>query len=81
MKFGLLGPLHAQIAGRAVPLNGPRQAKMLAALLIDANNIVAMERLVAVMWDTNAPATAVRQVRTQSPGCAATSSPAEHPAP
>ncbi|EST34896.1 hypothetical protein M878_08510 [Streptomyces roseochromogenus subsp. oscitans DS 12.976] len=44
-------------------MNGPRQAKMLAALLIDANNIVAMERLVAVMWDTNAPATAVRQVQ------------------
>ncbi|WP_177235286.1 BTAD domain-containing putative transcriptional regulator [Streptomyces sp. MUSC 14] len=36
---------------------------MLAALLIDANNSVAMERLVAVMWDTNAPATAVRQVQ------------------
>ncbi|MEU9426686.1 BTAD domain-containing putative transcriptional regulator [Streptomyces sp. NPDC048342] len=36
---------------------------MLAALLIDANNIVATERLVAVMWDTNAPATAVRQVQ------------------
>ncbi|WP_438295743.1 BTAD domain-containing putative transcriptional regulator [Streptomyces sp. HUAS TT7] len=63
MRFGLLGPLHAQIAGRAVPLNGPRQAKMLAALLIDANSVVAMERLVAVMWDTNAPATAVRQVQ------------------
>ncbi|MFI6051079.1 BTAD domain-containing putative transcriptional regulator [Streptomyces violascens] len=63
MRFGLLGPLHAQIAGRAVPLNGPRQAKMLAALLIDANNVVAMERLVAVMWDANAPATAVRQVQ------------------
>uniref|UniRef100_A0AAU2UWN3 Tetratricopeptide repeat protein n=1 Tax=Streptomyces sp. NBC_00003 TaxID=2903608 RepID=A0AAU2UWN3_9ACTN len=63
MRFGLLGPLHAQIAGRAVPLNGPRQAKMLAALLLDANNVVAMERLVAVMWDTNAPATAVRQVQ------------------
>ncbi|MFD7334498.1 BTAD domain-containing putative transcriptional regulator [Streptomyces violascens] len=63
MRFGLLGPLHAQIAGRAVLLNGPRQAKMLAALLIDANNVVAMERLVAVMWDENAPATAVRQVQ------------------
>ncbi|MGW2813587.1 BTAD domain-containing putative transcriptional regulator [Streptomyces sp. NPDC001415] len=63
MRFGLLGPLHAQIAGRAVPLNGPRQAKMLAALLLDANNVVAMERLVAVMWDTNVPATAVRQVQ------------------
>ncbi|MEU8928938.1 BTAD domain-containing putative transcriptional regulator [Streptomyces sp. NPDC048409] len=63
MKFGLLGPLHAQIAGETVPLNGPRQAKMLAALLVDANHVVTTERLVAVMWDANAPATAVRQVQ------------------
>ncbi|MFJ8386656.1 BTAD domain-containing putative transcriptional regulator [Streptomyces sp. NPDC094438] len=63
MRFGVLGPLQARITGCEVRFNGPRQAKMLAALLIDANNIVAMERLVAVMWDTNAPATAVRQVQ------------------
>ncbi|MBD0741451.1 hypothetical protein BG418_08105 [Streptomyces sp. CBMA152] len=58
-----MGPLHVQITGREVRLDGPRQAKMLAALLIDANTSVAMERLVAVMWDGNAPATAVRQVQ------------------
>ncbi|WP_079159135.1 AfsR/SARP family transcriptional regulator [Streptomyces sp. SAT1] len=63
MEFGLLGPLQARIAGRAVPLNGPRQAKMLAALLLDANTAVPMERLVAVMWDTRPPATAVRQAQ------------------
>lgn len=63
MRFGVLGPLHAQITGRAVRFDGPRQAKMLAALLIDANNIVAMDRLVAVMWDGKAPNTAVRQVQ------------------
>ena len=63
MRFGVLGPLHAQIARREVRLDGPRQAKMLAALLIDANNTVAKERLVAVMWDGKAPATAVRQVQ------------------
>ncbi|MEU8693105.1 BTAD domain-containing putative transcriptional regulator [Streptomyces sp. NPDC048665] len=63
MRFGVLGPLHAQITGREVRLDGPRQAKMLAALLVDANDVVAMERLVAVMWDEEAPATAVRQVQ------------------
>lgn len=63
MRFGVLGSLHAQITGREVRLDGPRQVKMLAALLIDANNIVAMQRLVAVMWDGKAPATAVRQVQ------------------
>ncbi|TCO55978.1 AfsR/SARP family transcriptional regulator [Actinocrispum wychmicini] len=63
MRFGVLGPLHAEIAGREVRLDGPRQAKMLAALLVDANNVVAMQRLVAVMWDEKAPATAVRQIQ------------------
>ncbi|MGW5418636.1 BTAD domain-containing putative transcriptional regulator [Streptomyces sp. NPDC003943] len=63
MRFGVLGPLHAQITGREVRFDGPRQAKMLAALLLDANDLVAMERLVAVMWDGKAPATAVRQVQ------------------
>lgn len=63
MRFGVLGPLHAQVTGREVRLDGPRQAKMLAALLVDANNLVAVERLVAVMWEGKAPATAVRQVQ------------------
>ena len=63
MRFGVLGPLRAQITGREVRLGGPRQAKMLAALLVDANDFVATERLVAVMWDGKAPATAVRQVQ------------------
>ncbi|MFC1421027.1 AfsR/SARP family transcriptional regulator [Streptacidiphilus cavernicola] len=63
MRFGVLGPLHARITGREVRLDGPRQAKMLAALLVDANNVVPMERLVAVMWDERTPATAVRQVQ------------------
>lgn len=63
MRFRVLGPLHAQITGREVRLDGPRQAKMLAALLLDANDLVAMDRLVAVMWDGKTPATAVRQVQ------------------
>ncbi|GAB3964818.1 hypothetical protein GCM10029978_026160 [Actinoallomurus acanthiterrae] len=59
----MLGPLHVQITRREVRLDGLRQAKMLAALLADANNLVATERLVAVMWDGKAPATEVRQVQ------------------
>ena len=63
MRFGVLGPLRGQLAGRAVRLGGPRQAKILAALLIDANTVVPVSRLVRVMWDGTAPATAVRQVQ------------------
>jgi DNA-binding SARP family transcriptional activator len=63
MRFGVLGLLYARIGDHEVRLDGPRQAKMFAALLVDANNVVAMDRLVAVMWDGKAPATAVRQVQ------------------
>lgn len=45
MRFGVPGPLPAQITGREGRLDGPRQA----ALLVDANSVVAMERLIAVM--------------------------------
>ncbi|WP_438296157.1 hypothetical protein [Streptomyces sp. HUAS TT7] len=77
----MLGPLPAQITGREVRLDRPRQAKMSAALLVDANNVVAMERLIAVMWDGNAPAPRFAGCRTLSPGCAATSPLANHPPP
>ncbi|MER5642651.1 BTAD domain-containing putative transcriptional regulator [Kitasatospora sp. NPDC002227] len=63
MQFGVLGTLLARVDGQAVPLNGPRQAKLLAALLVRANQVVSLQRLVEVMWDGNLPATAVRQVQ------------------
>jgi DNA-binding SARP family transcriptional activator/tetratricopeptide (TPR) repeat protein len=63
MRFGILGPLLARVGGRDVRFDGPRQAKMLAALLIEANQIVLIPRLVAVMWDREGPATAARQVQ------------------
>jgi DNA-binding SARP family transcriptional activator/energy-coupling factor transporter ATP-binding protein EcfA2 len=63
MRFGVLGLLSARISDHEVRLDGPRQAKILAALLVDANNVVAMDRLVAVMWDGKPPATAVRQIQ------------------
>ncbi|MFC0435350.1 hypothetical protein [Kutzneria buriramensis] len=63
MRFGILGPLLARVGGRDVRFDGPRQAEMLAALLIEANQIVLIPRLVAVMWDREGPATAARQVQ------------------
>ncbi|GAA1226263.1 transcriptional regulator AfsR [Kitasatospora nipponensis] len=59
----MLGTLLAGVDGVDVPLNGPRQAKVLAALLVEAGRTVGMQRLVDVMWDGDQPATAVRQVQ------------------
>ena len=63
MRFGVLGPLLARVGGRDVRFDGPRQAKVLAALLVDANQMVPVPRLVRVMWDREGPATATRQVQ------------------
>ncbi|MFL6113133.1 MAG: BTAD domain-containing putative transcriptional regulator [Catenulispora sp.] len=63
MRFGVLGPLLALVGGRDVRFDGPRQAKVLAALLVDANQVVPIPRLVRVMWDREGPATATRQVQ------------------
>ena len=63
MWFGLLGPLEVVADGQRVRLGGPRQEKVLAALLLDAGRVVSVERLVAVVWDDDAPTTANRQIR------------------
>ena len=61
--MGVLGPLQVEVDGAEVALGGPRVAKVLAALLLDAGRVVPMDRLVDVMWDDGGPATAVRQVQ------------------
>ncbi|GAB3431122.1 BTAD domain-containing putative transcriptional regulator [Actinophytocola sediminis] len=63
MWFGLLGPLEIVADGRRVRLGGPRQEKILAALLLAAGRVVSVDRLVGVVWAEDAPATAARQIR------------------
>lgn len=62
MEFRILGPLEARHAGRDVPLGGCRQHRLLAALLLRPGQVVAVERLVDVLWDDNPPATAKQQI-------------------
>jgi DNA-binding SARP family transcriptional activator len=63
MKLSVLGPLLVEDDGREIRLDGPRQAKVLARLLLKPNSVVAMAGLVEAMWDGDAPATAVRQIQ------------------
>lgn len=63
MWFGVLGPLEVARGDQRVRLAGPRQEKILAALLLDAGKVVSVERLVDVVWPEGAPETAGRQVR------------------
>ncbi|HEY1176817.1 MAG TPA: BTAD domain-containing putative transcriptional regulator, partial [Phytomonospora sp.] len=51
MEFRILGPLEVLRNGRSVPLGGPRQRTVLAALLLHANKPLTPERLVELCWE------------------------------
>ncbi|MFE2720836.1 BTAD domain-containing putative transcriptional regulator [Kitasatospora sp. NPDC059327] len=64
MEFGILGPLEVRDGGgNRVPLEGVRQERLLAALLLNAESPVPVARLIDAVWDERPPATADRQVR------------------
>jgi DNA-binding SARP family transcriptional activator len=57
-EFRLLGPVEAVIGGRPVALGGAKQRALLAALLLDANEVVSTGRLTEALWGEDAPASA-----------------------
>ena len=63
VEFGILGPLEVRVAGRAVPLGGPRQRAVLALLLLEANRVVSMDRLAEDLWGGTRPRGGPRRCR------------------
>ncbi|WP_181775011.1 AfsR/SARP family transcriptional regulator [Amycolatopsis pittospori] len=63
MEFRILGPVQCRSGARPLKLAGPRQERILAALLLGAGRVVSVSRLVDVVWDEDPPATATRQIR------------------
>jgi DNA-binding SARP family transcriptional activator len=51
VDFKILGSIEAVQDGEAVALGGPRQRALLGRLLLDANRVVAADRLVEDLWD------------------------------
>ncbi|MEA2704835.1 MAG: hypothetical protein QOD63_2780, partial [Actinomycetota bacterium] len=59
MEFRILGPLEVvDEAGRLVDLGRPKQRALLALLLISANRVEPLERLVELLWGEHAPSRA-----------------------
>ena len=54
-EFGILGPLDVTRSGCVLPLGGPRQRAVLALLLLEANQVVSMDRLAEDIWDGHPP--------------------------
>jgi len=63
LRYRLLGPLAAEYAGEHIRLGGCRQQILLTMLLLEANQVVHLERLIDAIWDESPPASARNQVR------------------
>jgi len=63
MRFRILGPLQIMVGGRELDLGRSREQRVLAALLLGANRVVSLERLVDAVWDDRPPETAGKLVR------------------
>jgi YVTN family beta-propeller protein len=62
--FRILGPLEVLRSGRPVPLGGPRQRAVLALLLLQANRVVSVDRLVEDVWQGHAPEASITTLQT-----------------
>jgi DNA-binding SARP family transcriptional activator len=63
VEFEVLGSLEVRDGGVALPLGGPRERALLAILIINANELVATERLVDELWGERAPKAAVKTIQ------------------
>ena len=64
VQFRLLGPLEAQDGERRVELGRPKQRVLLAVLLVHANHVVSLDRLVEELWGAEAPPQAAASLQT-----------------
>jgi DNA-binding SARP family transcriptional activator len=58
IEFSLLGPLMVRCDGRAVAVPGGKPRTVLAALLLDAGDLVTVDQLAEVLWGADLPASA-----------------------
>jgi DNA-binding SARP family transcriptional activator len=63
VEFCILGPLEARVGGVPVPLGAPKQRALLALLVLHANKVVSVDRLVDGLWGDSPPPTAAKIVQ------------------
>ena len=63
MQFRILGPLEVLDGQRRVELGRPKQRLLLAVLLVHANRVVALDRLIEELWGEQPPAQATASLQ------------------
>ncbi len=64
MQFRILGPLEVLDGQRRVELGRPKQRALLAVLLVHANQVVALDRLIEELWGEQPPPQATASLQT-----------------
>ena len=57
-EFCLLGPLLVRCGGNLIPVQQGKQRVVLAALLLNANQVVSLDELIDTLWGTSPPPSA-----------------------
>jgi WD40 repeat protein/serine/threonine protein kinase/DNA-binding winged helix-turn-helix (wHTH) protein len=55
MQFGVLGPLSVSGHDETIDVGGPRQRRMLAALIANSDQVVSTDRLIDIVFEGAAP--------------------------
>ena len=63
MEFRLLGPLEVLAGGGPLPVGRRKQRALLALLLLNANRVVARDRLIDDLWGDDPPETAPKALQ------------------
>ena len=62
-QFQLLGPLAVNLDGEPIALGGQKRRALLAALLLEANQVISRDRLIDALWGEEPPDTARNTVQ------------------
>jgi DNA-binding SARP family transcriptional activator len=63
VEVRVIGRLEVLVAGRPADPGPPKQRLLLAALVARANRMVSVDQLIDVLWDTDAPRTARKNIQ------------------
>jgi DNA-binding SARP family transcriptional activator len=65
LEFRVLGPLEVRRNGEVIPIPAPKQRALLGVLLLHANEPVAQDELIDLLWGEDAPPSARASLQNQ----------------
>ncbi|MFC0029772.1 BTAD domain-containing putative transcriptional regulator [Micromonospora chaiyaphumensis] len=63
LEYQFLGPLTMRSGNSSISVSGERSRKLLAGLVVHANQKISIERLIDIVWGDDPPATARQQIQ------------------